>query len=659
MDLAAAAEGSEEEAVREDRERRGGRRPGQVAGATFGNRRRRNQAIHGQASFTLTNSALNAEPFSINGLEIPQAAYAQSRFSLIVGGPLLIPKLAHDPKTQFFVTYFGTRARNPRLFTQTVPTALQRTGDFSQSAQSLGTSATSVPVSIFDPTTGSLFPNNAIPTSRLSPAALRLLQFYPLPNQTGLSNNYQYETAQASNTDNLGVRLQRSVTAKDRLSVNFQYQRREGTTAQAFGYSDDTNGYGLNTQLQWTRNLTAKSVLTTQVRFNRNYSQIVPYFSLIPNVAAELNIQGISSNPLNAGPPTLNFTNFGSLTDSNPTLTRNQSQGVTQSISWLKGLHSLTFGYGYTRADQSSQTSSNGRGALNFTGLATSQIGANGQPVTGTGYDLADLLLGSPQSSSIQYSRNSNYFRQNQINFYAQDQWKVKPNLTLLFGVRYEYFSPFSEKYGREANLDIAPGYTNVSRVTPSIAGLYSGAFPSGLIDPDRNNWSPRLALAWKLPFKRSTLFRAGYGIYYNGQIYTQFTNILAQQPPFAVSSSINTSASRPLTILDAFTNVAANEVTNTFAVDRHYRTPYAGTWNASIQRDFAGGFFVELGYLGTKGTRLDVRTTPNQSSVLSLEQRNQLGNAVGFTYAQADGNSIFHSGHIRRGTAIQSRLSL
>jgi len=627
---------------------RGGRRPGQVAGATFGNRRRRNQGIHGQASFTLTNSAVNAEPFSINGLDVPQAAYAQSRFSFIVGGPLVIPKLVHDSKTQFFVTYFGTRSRTPRLFTQTVPTALQRTGDFSQSTQSLGTSATGVPVTIFDPTTRSLFPNNSIPVSRLNPAALRLLQFYPLPNQTGLTNNYQYETAQASNSDNLGVRLQRSVTAKDRLALNFQYQRRDGTTAQAFGYSDDANGYGLNTQLQWTRNLTAKSVLTTQVRFNRNYSQIVPYFSLIPNVAAELNIQGISTNPLNAGPPTLNFTNFGSLTDSNPTLTRNQSQGVSQSIRWLKGLHSLTFGYGYTRADQSSQTSSNGRGTLNFTGFATSQIGANGQAVTGTGYDLADLLLGAPQSSSIQYSQYSNYFQQNQVNFYAQDQWKVKPNLTLLFGVRYEYFSPFSEMYGRAANLDIAPGYTNVSRVTPSTPGLYSGAFPSGLIDPDRNNWSPRLALAWKLPSKRSTLFRAGYGIYYNGQIYTQFTNILSQQPPFAVSSSINTSTSRPLTILDPFTNVTANEVSNTFAVDRRYRTPYAGTWNASIQRDLAGGFFIELGYLGTKGTRLDIRTTPNQTSGLTLQQRNQFGNAVGFTYAQADGNSIFHSGHVR-----------
>ena len=636
----------------------GNRRPGQVAGATFGNRRRRTQAIHGQASFTLANSAVNAKPFSINGLDIPQAAYAQSRFSFIVGGPLIIPKLAHDSKTQFFITYFGTRAKNPRLFTETVPTQLQRNGDFSQSVQSLGASATSVPLLLFDPTTKSPFPNNQIPTSRLNQTALKLLQFYKLPNQTGNTNNYQYETTQATDSDNLGVRLQRSVTAKDRLALNFQYQRRDGTTPQPFGYSDDTNGYGLNAQIQWTRNLTAKSVLTTQIRFNRNYSQIIPYFSLVPNPVAQL-IAGGSTDPLNAGPPTLNFTNFASLSDSNPTLNRNQSQGVSQSVSWLHGLHSFSFGYGYTRADQSARTSTNGRGTLNFTGLATSQINSSGQAVAGTGYDLADLLLGLPQSSSIQYSEKANYFLQNQWNLYLQDQWKMKPNLTLILGVRYEYFAPFSEKYGQAANLDIAPGFTNVAQVTPSLSGPYTGTFPSGLINPDRNNWSPRLAVAWKLPwFKKSTLFRAGYGIYYNGQAYTQFTNILAQQPPIAQAISTNSSPSLE-NPFDVGVGTTAKLITNTFAVDRQYRTPYAGTWNASLQRDLPGGFFMELGYLGTKGTRLDVRTTPNQGAALTLTQRTQLGNAVGFVFDQSEGNSIFHSGHIRLVRRFNHGISL
>ena len=132
-------------------------RRGQVAGAQFGNGRRRQQQIRGQASFTLQNSALNAKPFSLNGLDVPQAAYAQSRFSLIVGGPLVIKKLK-DPKTQFFLTYFGTRAKTPQLFAENVPTAAERMGDFSQ--------VTSL---IYDPATHQPFPGNQIPLGMINP----------------------------------------------------------------------------------------------------------------------------------------------------------------------------------------------------------------------------------------------------------------------------------------------------------------------------------------------------------------------------------------------------------------------------------------------------------------------------------------------------------
>jgi hypothetical protein len=260
--------------------------------------------------------------------------------------------------------------------------------------------------------------------------------------------------------------------------------------------------------------------------------------------------------------------------------------------------------------------------------------------VSGTGYDLADFLLGLPQSSSIQYSQSSNYFFQNQWNLYAQDEWKARSNLTLVLGVRYEYFSPVSEKYGRLANLAIAPGYQSVSVITGEV------------IQPDSNNFSPRLAVAYKIPWlKRSTIFRAGYGIYYNGQAYIQFGNLLAKQPPFAVSNNVNTGSGNVLTLAEGLLATSPQQVTNTFAVDRNYRTPYAGTWNASIQHDLGKGYFSEIGYTGTKGTRLDVRTLPNQAppgSSLSVSQRNQLGNATGFTFDQSIGNSTFHALHLR-----------
>ncbi len=636
-----------------------GRRPGQVAGATFGNRRRRTQTIHGQASFTLTNSAVNAKPFSINGLDIPQAAYAQSRFSIVVGGPLVLGKFVKDPKTQFFLSYFGTRARNPLLFTETVPTMAERGGDFSAATQSLGTSATSVPITLYNPSSRQPFAGNLIPSSLLSPVALGLLKFYPLPNQPSNANNYQYETAAANNSDNLGVRVQRNITSKDRLSANIQYQRRDGNTAQPFGYFDTTNGYGLNSQIQWTRNYSATVIGNTGVRLNRNYNRITPYFSTLPDVSASLGIAGTSSNPLDYGPPTLNFTNFASLNDSNPTLNRNQSQGFTESVSMLKHNHSIALGFGYTRSDLNSRTDPNARGTFNFTGQATSILASTGRTITGTGYDFADFLLGLPQSSTIQYSQNSHYFRQNQFNGYAQDEWKKGPNLTLTLGVRYEYFSPFSEKYGRLANLDISPGFTNVAVVTAGGSGPYTGAFANGLINPDRNNWSPRLAVAWKVPWtKRSTIVRAGYGIYYNGQAYNQFANLLANQPPFATSNAVNTSAEQVLTLQQGFATTAQRDISNTFAVDKNYRTPYAGTWSASIQRELGGGFFAEIGYLGTKGTRLDVRTVPNPQPPGSVEGRNQFGNAVGFTYDQSIGNSIFEAGQLRLNRRFNHGLS-
>ena len=447
----------------------------------------------------------------------------------------------------------------------------------------------------------------------------------------------------------------------DRLALNFQYQNRDGTIAQPFGYSDTNSGYGTNVTLSWTRNIGTNAVSNAQVRFNRNVSNVTPFFSQLPDVATELGIPGTSPNPLDYGPPTLNFTNFGALSDSTASLTRNQSQGFTEAYTMLKGLHSITVGGGYTRADLSTVTNPNGRGTFSFTGVATSQLtGPNCQlpsgvgctAQSGTGYDLADFLLGYPQSSSIRYGNESNYFLQNQWTGYAQDEWKARPNLTLILGVRYEYFSPWAEKYGRMANLDIGPDFSSVAVVTPENPATPTGSFPSALINGDHENWSPRVALAWKLPWtQKSTVVRAGYGIYYNEQAYISLAGQLAQQPPFAISNAVNTSTSNLLTLNRGFLTTSPEEITNTFAIDRFYRTPYAGTWNASIQHDFGAGFFVEATYLGTKGTHLDVRILPNQlppGSPLALAERAQLGNAVGFTYDEPVGNSIFNALQLR-----------
>src|SRR5262249_34076477 len=164
-----------------------------------------------------------------------------------------------------------------------------------------------------------------------------------------------------------------------------------------------------------------------------------------------------------------------------------------------------------------------------------------------------------------------------------------------------------SEKYGHLANLDIAPGFTAVAPVVAGGVGPFSGQFPDALISPDRNNVAPRIGIAWRPSQKGRLQVRVGYGIYYNQGVYTQFGTRLAAQPPFANSNSINATVGSPLTLATGLTATVDKTITNTFAVDRNYLAAYAQTWNALIQRDLPGGLVMEVGYTGTKGTRLDI----------------------------------------------------
>lgn len=598
---------------------------------------------------SLDNSALNAKPFSITGQDIAQPAYAQGRFGVVLGGPLVIPKIVKDQATLFFLSYTGTRAKNPYTAVETVPTLLERQGDFSQTVQAGGNA-----LILYDPSTHQPFSGNVIPANRLDPIAQKLLSYIPLPNQPGTVNNFEFQTSAPQNSDNLNLRVLRNVTKNDRLAYHLSFQRRDGDNAQPYGFLDSTSGNGLATDLAWTRNLSPALINTARVTFNRNTNEILPFFANGANVAAGLGIAGTSTDPINYGPPGLNFTNFGALSDGTASLRRNQSQSGGDNVILTRGTHSFTFGAQYTRNDQATKTDQNGRGTFNFTGEATSAIGSNGLPVAGTGFDMADFLLGLPQSSSIRYGDSSLYFHQNVWSGFAQDDWKLRPGLTLTLGLRYEYFSPLEEEYGRIANLDVAPGFTAVAVVTPGTPGPYSGAFPTGLINPDYKNFGPRFGLAWKVPkIHRSTVVRAGYGIYYNGQAYIPITTKLAQQPPFAVSNNVSTSASNVLTLAEGFIATAPGDVTNTYAVDRNYRTPYAQTWNLTVQHELPAGFFVELGYLGTRGTHLDVQTLPNEGPAVNLQARHQLGNAVGFTYDSSVGDSLYNALQVR----VQRRL--
>lgn len=625
---------------------------GRNAPSFIGNRARRGQQqIQGQAFYTFGNSALNARPFALNGVAEPKAAYAQNRFGFNIGGPVAIPHLFDwSTKANFFINYTGNLLRNPFDQTATVPTALEREGDFSQTGSI-----------VYDPTTHQPFPNNMIPLSRISPIALGLLNFYPAANQADAVQNYRIATAVPANSQSLNTRFNYTLNPKDRLNYTLNYQSRNGNSSQLFGYRDETQGNGINTTLAWAHNFGARSFQTLTVGFNRNTSNTVPFFAFGADTATQLGIQGTSPDPRNYGPPTLSFTNYGSLTDGSPAVSAVSTYSISENVSFHKGKHNFQVGADYRRYLNNIVTDANGRGTFTFTGLSTSGLDANGQPLAGTGWDFADFLLGLPQSSSVRYGASSEYYRTNSYDAFVTDDWRLFPNLSFNLGLRYEYFSPITEKYGRLANLDIAPDFTAVAPVVAGGVGPYSGKFPDSLINPDRNNFGPRVALAWKPRTNGNMVVRIGYGIYYNQAAYNQLGTKLATQPPFASSTQVESSPSDILTLATGLTAIPVGKtILNTYAVDRFYRAPYAQTWNVSIQKSL-GSFVVETAYNGTKGTRLDIQSLPNRAapgSPLTAEQRLEIGNATGFTFDSSDGNSILHSAMLRVNRRLRNNIS-
>jgi hypothetical protein len=623
----------------------GGGRGGKFAGrggpmgrpgvASFGNGRRdRRMQYNGNAAFMLDNSVWDARSYSINGQETAKPAYATARATMMFGGPLKIPKLLDGTKGTFMINYQLRRSRTPNTGTQTVPTALEKTGDFSQSIGAQG------PVTIFDPLSGSAFPGNAIPANRLDPTSLALLRYYPNPNAPGYKQNYQVPLTTVGNSDNLNSRLNQTIGKKDRLSGGVGYMGSNSTTPNIFNFVDTGTARNISANVAWSHNFTAKVINNLRYNFSRSRNLTSPFFANRDNIAADLGITGTSQAPLNWGPPTLSFTNYAGLSDNPASLKRNQTSGVGDSLIWVHGVHNMTFGADYRRQQINQASDPNARGQFTFTGASTADL-VNGVAAAGTGFDLASFLLGRPDTAALRYGNTSLYFRTAAYDVYMADDWRLNPKFSLNYGVRWDYQSPITELYGRLANLDVAPGYAAVAQVEPGLSGPYSGTLPASLVRPDKNNISPRVGFAWRPITKGSLVIRGGYGTYYNTSVYNSIAAHMAQQPPFATSFAVATTQlplSVPMNQLFSYVS-GQNLLTNTYAVDPNYRIGYAQMWQLSVQQDLGHSLVGTLTYNGTKGTHLDQTIFPNTAPAGGKAN----GLPSGYSYEQSNGNSIYH----------------
>ncbi len=624
---------------------RGGPRGGPGGGGfqLGGQRGRRNvNRPNVNFAYTLGSSALDAAPYSLKGAAGVKPQYAQNRLNATIGGPLVIPRIVNSPRTNYNLSYNGSLVRNPFDAFSTVPTLAERNGDFS---------ARGLPLTV--------------PPSAVNPVAKGLLAYIPEPNLPGAVQNFHYVTTNQNNGNDLNVRVNHNFGAAPQrgqrggggargggagggrggrgargtsVSFGLQYRSQNSTSNNAFPTVGGTNQTrGLNLPISFSKSFGRFST-NTNFSYNRNRTSANNLFSNKRDVAGLLGISGVSKDPLDWGLPTLTFTNYSALNDMRPSLRLNQTLSLGENLGWFRGRHNVRIGGNFRLNRLDSHTGTNARGTFTFNGAAT-------------GYDFADFLRGLPQLTSVQYGSNTYRFRSNSYDVFVQDDWRILGKLTLNLGLRYEFSSPLSEAGDRLVNLDASPDFSAVALVLPGATGLFSGLFPEGLINPDRNNWAPQIGIAWRAATR--TIMRAGYGVSYNSGVYNSMVQQFAFQPPFSVTQTNIASAQLPLTLQNGFPEPPVSTVTNNFGVDKNYRVGYAQTWNLSVQRELPRGLTMSVDYTGTKGTRLDILQAPNRTAA-GL----RIAGVQPFTWESSTGNSIAHVGRLQVRRRLQYGIS-
>jgi trimeric autotransporter adhesin len=627
--------------------------------------------LQGNANYTLGGSMFDASPYALNGRARQKPEYVQQHYGGALGGPLHIPHVFNGgTRTSFFVNYSGNRSRNPVDSYSTVPTLAERTGDFSASSST-----------IIDPSTGLPFSGNRIPQEQIASSARALLPYIPAPNILGDTQNFHYATAVTSSSDDVNVRVTHVFGARPqrggrggrgggpagggrggggfgpggrgpgggrgpaqpRSVLNVSVSVRTSDAAQSSAFptvGGSTSGTGVNVPGTY---MYAKGRFNNvlNVSYNRNASRTSNLYAFTNDVAGAAGIGGVSTDPFDWGIPDLSFTTVADIRDRTPSKRIDQRIQIGDTMMRTWRTHALRFGGDYRTIRIDSLSNSDPRGSFVFTGLYTSDV-VNGRPAAGTGLDFADFLLGYAQQATVQYGPGTIKLRGRTWNLFLQDDWRVRNNLTINYGLRYEYVSPFVEADDRLVNLDVNGDFTAAVPVVSGSAGPYSGELPSSLVKPDRNNVAPRIGLAWK-PQTRTTI-RTGYGVNYNLGVYGTIAQKLAGQPPFAVTATGLGTAIVPLPLTNAFGSVDPSETTNSYGIDAAYQLGMAQIWNVDVQRELPRNLTVNAGYTGTRGSDLDIQRAPNRNPDGTL----RISGVQPFLWESSEGHSTLHALSLR-----------
>jgi hypothetical protein len=618
--------------------------------------------LHGSMWFSHLSRPLMTHPFFVNRNLYDTAsgppteekrnrlwpATKTNRYRVQVGGPVVIPKL-YDGRNKTFFSYgndFMLR-QFANVSTQTVPTAAQRLGNFSDLLR-LGAT-----YQIYDPNTitpapngrfsRQPFPGNVVPASRIDSVAKNLLNYYPLPNATGTAdgrNNF-FATAQ-SRIDywaHMG-RFDQVINDKHRFYVSLSAMRTDGDQGRNF-VNDALGNITVNryTGAGFDHVWTVRPDMVANFRYGltRMANTGAP-----PTLGLDLAGLGFNSSftklvdrelaSLPAIQPSI-YSNIGTNLPSKSAFTSHYFNG---SVSKSAGSHTMRVGGEYRALLDNSFNYGNVSGSFDF-GTLWTRGPLDNSPGAPIGQDMAALLLGLPTAGFMD-NNASLAERSGYLGVYFHDDWKATRKLTINFGIRYEVEQPTTERYNRAnrgfdfsavnpANTQARINYARnplpelpASQFQLNGGLLFAGVNgqPRTLWNTDRNNFAPRVGLAYQL--RPGTVIRAGYAIFYN-PMGTDRSDV--DQQGFNQRTRLNPSNDNGQTFVATLANpyptgllpppgssggLATYLGLGPSFFNPNLVNPYMQRWTFNIQRQLSSNWLVEIGYTGNRGTRLDMQ---------------------------------------------------
>ena len=565
--------------------------------------------FHGSVFEFVRNDIFDAKNFFVAPTS-SKPPFKQNQFGASIGGPI------QKDKSFFFADYEGERIRQSQTQLFHVPTALERSGNFTGSG-----------ITVNNPSTGTPFANDTIPT--IDPVAAAILAKIPMPTP-GLagSNNLNQTALSTTDVNQYNARIDHTFSANDSVFVRGSIFDANGLLP--FGSSALNEalfpafGYNLRTH---TDNLSAtwSHVFNTswlnELRFGWMWvggGETSPNAGI--NFAGQTGLQGVSTNPLDTGYPDVTITGFSSLGESTQYVSRQDNDyELYDNVIWHHGTHTVKFGGYLFHLDFDPVNAQNARGTFAFTGKWT-------------GNALADFLLGDPNQGTVgEQGRGNLLGRTNWAQFYIEDAWQIVPSLKLDIGVRYEYNQNVTDANNNMAIVNnLAPGgefviASNSQGQISSAATALLADIPIPYVTSAQAGWNnsllqgrplrlaPRIGLAWALP-DHKTVIRSGFGIYTNQAAYSIIQNAALNLPFYFAKTVTNngTLCGGAVCNTEEILGVPANGSVSANNINHDYKIEYNNVWNLSVERALSSTTSFQAQYIGSYTVHADNETYQN-----------------------------------------------